>query len=409
MNRTQIALRVTLLSLLATTTVAHAADADWPQFRGPNRDGITALKGLSTSWPDAGPSVLWRAGSGEGFSGMSVADGRLVTMLGREGGEYVVALDAKTGTEAWSHRVDDLFTNQFGNGPRSTPTIDGDTIYTVGARGVLVSLDAATGAARWSLNLQKEFGARIPTWGISSSVLVDGDRLLLEVGGRPGYAVVALDKKSGEVLWHNGDDQPGYASPIIIETGGVRQAVFLTGTKLLALNPSNGVLLWERTWRTSYDVNASIPIFVAPNKLFISTGYDTGAALFTLNASGNQVTVEESWRSRGLKNQFQASIVRDGVIYGFDNTTFKALDVATGKERWKKRGWGHGSLIYADGHFIVLSDQGKLGLIRVNSERYEEVASAELLEGKSWTAPTIAGDVLFIRNEREIVALKITD
>lgn len=396
---------LTCACLAAAVGAAHAGD--WPQFRGPHRDGISTFVGIDPGAFVDGPDVLWRAESGEGFSGLSIADGRLYTILGRDGGEYVIALDTGTGRELWSYRNDAMYENRFGNGPRSTPTVAGSTVYVVGARNRVSALDAGSGSPRWTLDLAKEFGGRVPTWGISGSPLVDGDRLLLEVGGREGYSVVALDKKTGSVLWHAGNDIPGYASPVVAPIGGARQVVFMTGTKIMGLDPEKGTVLWERGWRTSYDVNAAIPIFVAPNKIFVSTGYDTGAALFTLSTSGGKVSVEETWRSRGMKNQFQASIIHDGIIYGFDNATFKALDLATGKDRWQVRGWGHGSLVYADGYLIVLGDQGKLGLVRATDEGYEEVAATQMLMGKSWTAPSIADGVLYLRNEDSIVALDI--
>jgi len=404
----RLSIRTIISGLVVGVITASVSFAgDWPQFRGPNRDGVSSFEALNKSWPASGPEVLWRSKSGEGFSGMSIADGKLYTMVGRSGGEHVVALDAKSGNELWSHRLDDLFKNRFGNGPRSTPTVDGGTVYAMSSKGKLSALDSGSGSPRWTLDLAAQYGAQVPTWGISSSPLIDGDRLLVEIGGRDGYSVAALDKASGGVIWHSGTDQPGYSSPLMVTVGGVRQVVFMTGTKLLGLNPENGEVLWEQTWRTSYDVNASIPVFTAPNKLFISTGYDTGAALYTLHARDGRVTLEEAWKSRGMKNQFQASIVRDGIIYGFDNATFKALDLATGKEKWKMRGWGHGSLLYVDGHLIVLSDEGKLGLVRATPEGYEEIRSAQPLEGKSWTAPSLAHGVLYVRNEKEIVAMKV--
>ncbi|MCH9649928.1 MAG: PQQ-binding-like beta-propeller repeat protein [Deltaproteobacteria bacterium] len=388
-------------------TQAEPVKGEWPQFRGPNRDGISAEKGLLESWPAEGPKEIWRAPVGEGFSGISISGGRAFTMFNRQEAEWLVAFDAATGRELWELRIDSPYTNRFGDGPRSTPTVDGDTVFALGAQGKLFAAEAATGKTIWSRDLVKEFGAGIPTWGISTAPLVDGKLLLLDVGGNSGQSLVALDKTNGKKVWASGKDLAGYSAPIVFDVAGTRQAVFFTGSKLTAVAPLNGEVLWSRSWKTDYDINAAAPIFVPPNRLFISSGYDVGAALFELVSSKNGWEAVEVWKGRNLKNQFSSSVRVGGQIYGFDDSTLKAIDLETGEDLWRHRGFGHGSLIYADGSLIILGEKGKLVLAEATGEAYREKASWQAFSGKCWTLPTLVDGRLFLRDEKEMISLRV--
>ncbi|HEY9421618.1 MAG TPA: PQQ-binding-like beta-propeller repeat protein, partial [Thermoanaerobaculia bacterium] len=341
--------------LLAGTALA----ADWPQFRGPNRDGISRETGLLKSWPAGGPKVLWKAPIGEGYSHLVVSKGRLFTMSGEGSNDVAAAYDAATGKPVWKTPLGSKFINDQGNGPRSTPTVDGDMVYTLTATGRLAALKAADGKKVWEHDLRAQFGAQPPQWGISTSPLVEGNLLLVDVGGSGGKALVAFDKKTGKTVWTSQNEQAGYSAPIAITVGGVRQVIFFTGRAVLSVSPKDGKLFWRVPWRTDYDVNAATPIFVAPDKLYISSGYGTGAALFKIKVAGGKVSADEVWQSRKMKNQFSSSVLHNGHIYGFDNSVLKAISVATGEEVWKESGFGHGSLILADGHLVVLSERGK--------------------------------------------------
>lgn len=379
--------------------------ADWPQFRGLNRDGISRETGLLKSWPAGGPRVVWKAPVGEGFSHVVVAGNRLFTLYGQGGSEHAVALDAGTGKQLWKVAIDSKYSSDMGNGSRSTPTVDAGMVYALSANGKLAALNAANGKTVWEHDLVEELNAKIPGWGVSTSPLVEGNLLLVDVGGSGGKSLAAFDKKTGKTVWTSQSDKAGYSAPIAVTVGGVRQVIFFTGTSVVSVAPATGKLFWRIPWRTDWDVNAAAPIFVAPDKLFISSGYGVGAALFKLKAGG---APEEVWKSRGMKNQFSSSVLHNGVIYGFDDTTFKAIDVATGKDRWRQRGLGHGSLLLADGHLAVLSDRGKLALVEATPAAYKEKGSVEILTGKCWTAPTLANGKLYVRNEESLVALDWT-
>lgn len=392
------------LCLLAGTALA----ADWPQFRGPHRDGVSRETGLLKNWPAGGPKVLWKVPLGEGYSHLAVSKGRLFTLYGAGNTDFAAAYDAATGKQIWRAPLGPKYTDGQGNGPRSTPTVDGGMVYTLTATGRLSALNAADGKKVWEHDLRAKFGAEPPQWGISTSPLVEGNLLLVDAGGSGGKSLVAFDKKTGKAVWTSQNELAGYSAPIAITVGGVRQVVFFTGRAVLAVSPKDGKLLWRVSWKTDYDVNAAAPIFVPPDKLYVSSGYGVGAALFQIKVTEGRVGAEEVWKSRRMKNQFSSSVLHNGHIYGFDDSVLKCIVAATGEEKWKESGFGHGSLILADGHLIVLSERGKLVLVEATPAGYREKGSNQILSGKCWTAPTLADGRLYLRNEETMLALDWT-
>jgi outer membrane protein assembly factor BamB len=388
-----------VLGLVAS--LVAVAGGDWPQFRGPDRNGVSSETGLRKQWPDGGPKVAWRIDLGGGFSGISVAAGRLYTMFSGDGEEFAICLDAATGREVWRFRTDANFKDMHGSGPRSTPTVDDEVVYVLSAKGKLHALGAGDGKPVWTRDLVSELGAETPRWGYATSPLVEGKLLLLDVGGRGESSLVAFDKASGKVVWRSQSDKAGYSSPIAVTIADRRQIVFFTGTTVVAVSPENGSLLWKQPWKTSYDVNAAMPVFIPPDRIFVSSGYDVGAAVYRVTATG----VEEVWRNREMKNKFSSSVLHGGHLYGFDEKTLKCIDAATGQARWRARDFGHGTLIYADGHLLVLGDDGALALVEATAEGYHERARARIFEGKSWTVPTLAGGRLYLRDQEQLLSL----
>ena len=402
----RIAHRCAVRTLLVALLAAPAAADDWPSFRGPNYDGHSSETGLSTAWPDAGPTVLWQTPLGNGFSGITAADGRVYTLYSRGGRELATSLDAETGEVLWATDIDRERKDRFGDGPRSTPPVDGGALFAVSALGKLQALDATTGENLWSRDLAGEFGARVPEFGVSASPIVEGDLLLVNAGGKGGHAIIAFDKTSGEVAWSAESDLPGYASPVAFTVGGLRQAVFFTGSNVVAVAAASGKVLWKQPWKTAYNINAASPIFIAPDKLFVSSGHDTGAALFRLGESAPaRPTI--LWKTREMRNHFSSSVYYQGHIYGFDNKNFKCIDATTGENRWRKGSLGHGSLFYADGHLIVLSEDGQLLLVEASPKAYREKASHQVAEAKHWTVPTLYQGRLYVRNEHDLFCLKL--
>lgn len=394
--------------LVLAMTAGGSAAADWPQYRGPGQDGRSAETGILTEWPDSGPKQLWRFPLGDGYSGMAVADGRVFTQFGAGGDEIAIALDAATGKELWRVRTDSNRGDSQGGGPRSTPTVDGDLVYVVGARGKLLALNVTSGAEAWRVDLVKELGARVPRWGVSVSPLVEGDLLFFDVGGKPGYSLVALDKKSGAVRWHSETDKPGYSTPLAITVDGIRQILFFTGSSLVSVKPEDGSVYWRHPWKTSYDVNAAMPVFVPPNRVFISTSYDKGATLLEMTASEGGVTVRQIWRDRVMKNHFNSSVLVGEHLYGFDNGTLKCVEAATGEELWAQRGFAKGSLLYADGHLVLLGERGQLAIAQATPDGYREQARHQLFKSRTWTMPSLADGRLFVRDQAQLVALALT-
>lgn len=396
-----------VLALLAASAVTPLVADDWPQFRGPQRDGISGETGVLRSWPEGGPRVVWDVPLGSGYSAISVYKGRLFTMFGRDGDEIAAAFDAATGAELWHRRIDAEWKDRMGDGPRATPTVDDGIVYVLSARGQLAALNAGDGAPVWSRDLVADFGAKPPRWGMAASPLVEEDLLLVAAGGSAA-SLVALNKKTGKTVWTSFEDKAGYAAPLALTVGAQRLVVFFTASHLVAVAPRSGQLLWRDTWKTSYDVNAAIPVFVAPDRVFVSSGYDVGGAMLRILARDDGVEVETLWKNREMKNQFSSSVHHDGYLYGFDDGTLKCVDVTTGERRWRERGFGHGSLIFVDGHLFVLGDEGTLALVRATPEGHDERARTALFRGKSWTAPAFAGGRLYARDEKRMVALDVS-
>ncbi|HEY4491312.1 MAG TPA: PQQ-binding-like beta-propeller repeat protein, partial [Acidobacteriota bacterium] len=234
---------------------------DWPQFQGPARDSTSAETGILKTWPQNGLKVLWRAPLGEGFSAISVTSGKLYTMMDQGQDQFVICLDAGSGKEIWRARVDSRYASGRGNGPRSTPTVHGNLVYTLSAGGMLHALDAGTGRIAWHHDLKKEFEAAGPDHGFSTSPLVEADLVLIEAGGKANQGILAFHKLNGKLIWSALSDNPGYSSPTTVNIGGLRQILFFTGNALNSISPE-GTLYWTYPWQTRYDINVATPIFV---------------------------------------------------------------------------------------------------------------------------------------------------
>ncbi len=400
-------LLATTLTILPFLVLGQEAPQDgWFQFRGPNRDGKSTETGLIRTWGVSGPRELWRIPIGAGFSAISVVGDRLYTMDSDEQTEYALCLDAATGRTIWRVAVGPIFKDVNGDGPRSGPTIDGDLVFVMGSRGRLAALDTATGDVIWQVEISEAFGSELPVWAFSTAALVEGDMLIAEVGGSGDRAIAAFDKKTGDVRWTSQEANLAYSSPIRVDFGGVRQFVFLLKQKIVALNRA-GEELWSVPFAPDLDITPASPVFVEPDLIFVSASYDTGAKVVRLEAEGASITAEEVWTSRFMRNHFNSCVALDGYLYGFDAATLRAMNAQTGERGWAKRGLGKGSLIYADGMFIVLSERGKLLLLEATSEGYRELATHEVLQGRCWTQPTLWKGRLYLRNHSEMVCLDL--
>lgn len=392
--------------VLLTVPRASHADGDWPQWRGPRQDGLSQETGLLASWPEEGPPELWRILLGAGFSAVSVVDGKAYTMYGTETDEMVVCIDVADGSILWKTHSAESLENEYGNGPRATPTIDDGRVYTHGATGSLLCLGANTGDKIWGFNTLEKFGAKPLEFGMSASPVVIGDMLVIVVGAPNGKSLVALHKITGEVLWTSLSDLGGYSTPIHIDVDGTKQIVVLTGKSVVGVAADDGRELWRHPWETTLDANVATPIY-QDGLLFISSGYGTGCALFRLSVTGGVATAEELWDSKSMKNYFSTSVLHNGYLYGFNNTMLTCMAFDTGDVIWRERGFNKGSVLLADGKLIILGERGTLALAEVSVEDYKEISRVGIFEGKSWTVPTVAGGKLFLRNEEELVCLNL--
>ncbi len=399
-----------VVALLCLTLPLGMVQArDWPQWRGPNRDAVSSETGLLEKWPEGGPAVLWRIPIGPGFSSVSVSAGKLFTLWDEEGKQYLFGLDASTGKELWRQELGPAFTHRYGDGPRSTPLVDEGIVFAIGTQGMLLAANKETGALLWRRDLVKEYGSDLPSYGYSSSPLVAGDKLVIEAGGKDA-AFVALDKKTGELVWSAENDRPAYSSPIHVSIAGVDQVVFWSAHGLHSVATDGGKVLWRYSWENFCPVsgdplNTGTPLFLPPDRIYISSG--SGAAAIRVMKEKGSFKVETVWESALMRSDVNTSLLLDDHIYGFDRGTLKSLDAATGEVKWKARGFQRGSLIAADGRLIVLGEAGNLALVDANPKQFVQTNGAKILTGKNWTAPTLAGGKLYLRNHEELVCLQL--
>ena len=391
---------------------------DWPQWRGPNRNGISSE---TITWPAAGPKQLWKAAVGVGYSSVSVSQGRAYTMGNVDGQEIVWCLDATTGTVIWQYDVPGPLTKGpltnkpkkpggFQNpyrGPNSTPTVDGNHVYTVSRDGLLSALNAVKGTLVWSVDYMRDFGAKKLRWGHAGSPLVDGDLLFVNVGVE-GASVVAFDKTTGKVVWKSGYDGIGFASPLSVKLGGQPVILMFSATGLFAYNRADGELLWNAEWAAHSDGNAADPIIFG-DKVFISSAYRVGCCLLKVTDS----SATEVYRNKKFQSHFPNPVLIGGMLYGITghiNSKSKLVcyDPNTGDIKWEKRKGGTG-LIAAGNTLLIQSYKGNLIAIEATAETYKEIGSvAALPGGVCWTPPSLANGLVYCRNaEGDVVCLDL--
>ena len=390
-------------ALLAASSDGAMTDFDWPQYRGPKRDGISAEKGWFGKWPAQGPKVLWKTSVGTGFSSIAISNGRAYTMGNVAEKDIVYCLDASTGKAIWKHSYPHpKWELSHEGGPAATPTVDGNAVYTFSKDGQLFCLDANSGKVLWSKTAQDDFGGRAPYWGYSCSPLVLGKLVIVEFG-LPGASLVAFDKTSGDIVWSQGDDGVGYSSPLAFTWKNVPYVAAFNAFGLVVRKVSDGKETYRFRWKTEQGINAAMPV-VFGDKFFISSGYNVGCALL-------QITKENPvlWQNRNMRNHFNASVLYDGHIYGFDESQLKCLDVQNGTEKWEQGGLGKASLMVADGKLIILSERGELVVATASPTRFQELARAQILGGKCWTAPVLSKGRVYARNaDGDMVCVDVT-
>ena len=372
-----------------------ARAADWPNYRGPNYDGISSETGWSASWPESGPKVLWKYSLGTGFASMAISNGKVYATGNIDDNDFLYCLDAATGREIWKTSYPcPLYKKNHEGGPCATPTIDGNAVYTFSKDGDAIRFNASTGEIVWHKKLNKELGLKHPTWYFSASPFIVGELVIYNTGT---YGT-ALKKADGSLAWQSGKGACGYSTAVPYEIAGQKGLVMAVCKEFVGLNPATGKVMWKFPWKTSYDINAADAI-IAGDTIFISSGYNKGCALLKIN--GGDVT--KLWQNKNMRNQINCSVLFEGHIYGFDGQVggggkLTCLDVATGEKKWSQGGLGTGSLMLADGKLIILGERGKLVIAEASTAGYKELASAEILTGKCWTVPVLSNGRIYARN-----------
>jgi outer membrane protein assembly factor BamB len=391
---------------------ALALCANWPQFLGPNRDGVYPDDDIVDSFPGDGPEVVWEKNVGAGFTNPVVANGRLILFHRLGGKEVVEALDAETGKPVWKFEYATAYRDDFGfdEGPRAAPVVSGGQVYTFGAEGMLHCLQLAGGSKIWSLDTHKEFGVSKGFFGAAGSPLVEGQRIFLNVGGGAGAGLVALDKDTGRLLWKATGQGASYASPILASFGGKPHLLAFTRAGLVGADPATGEIYFEFPWRarSNASVNAATPL-VIDDLIFLSASYGTGAVL--LRVKGAQL--EKLWSGEdSLTNHYSTSVYHDGHLYGYHGRqehgqSFRAIELRTGKLRWSEERFGAGTVTRAGNRLLLMRENGELLMIRATPERFEVISRAQILPGTVRAYPALADGLFYARSEKTLVCVKL--
>ena len=388
----------------AAPAVAPAPDAVWPGFRGPRRDGVARGVRIATDWASSPPVELWRRPIGPGWSSFAVSGDLVYTQEQRGEHEVVACYRLSTGEPVWSHSDPARFwESNAGAGPRATPTLAGGRVYTFGATGIVNALDAADGTLLWTRNAATDTRRDVPGWGFSSSPLVVGDVVVVAAAG----TAAAYDAATGETRWLGPDGGGGYSSPHLVTVDGVAQVVLMGGPGASSFAPADGKLLWRHPMESGTRIVQ--PAVTPDGDLLLSVGDGHGMLRVALAHAESGWTAAERWSSIGLKPYFNDFVVHEGHAYGFDGSMLAAIDVATGKRKWKGGRYGHGQLVLLPDQdlLLVLSEDGELALVAASADAFAELARVPAIDGKTWNHPVLAGDVLLVRNGQEMAAFRL--
>ena len=392
---------------LPAVPAAAETGADWPGFRGPDRDGIIRGVRIQTDWSASPPVELWRRPIGPGWSSFAVRGDLLYTQEQRGDDELVTCYRVTTGKPVWRHRDAARFWEaNAGPGPRGTPTLSDGSVYTFGGTGILNALEAGNGAVVWSRNAASDTGTEVPYWGFSSSPLAVGDIVIVAAAGR----LVAYDRAAGERCWLGPAGGAGYSSPHLATIDGVAQILLLCGVGAISVAPADGTLLWEHPWP---GVPIVQPALIAGGDVLINTvdsGGGIGTRRLAVGHGPGGWTVKERWTSKALRPYFNDFVVHKGHAFGFDGRILACIDLEDGTRKWKGGRYGNGQLVLLPDQdlLLVLSEKGELALVGATPDRLTELARSPAIEGKTWNHPALVGDVLLVRNGQEMAAFRLS-
>ena len=405
---------VTLVFVLGLVTVTSGQSAlpaaDWPQWQGPDRTGLSRESGLMQQWPPSGPPPVWSISTiGAGYGSLAIKGDRIFVQGSNGSQSIVYVLNRADGKGIWSKVLGAAGDNDRGSGPRGTPTVDDDRVYVLTENGDLACLKAQDGAAVWQRNILRDFKGRNIPWLISESPLVDGPNVIVSPGGSSA-GLVALDKMSGRTIWTSKDlsDEAGYASPIVADVQGVRTVMTLTSEAGVGVRASDGKLMWRYRPVANGTANITTPIFF-DNKVFYSSDYGTGGALLGLTAQGGEVKAQEIYFTREMQNHHGGVMLVNGYLYGFNNSILTCLEFATGKMMWRDRSVGKGALTYADGRLYIQSEDNVVGLADASPTGYRERGRFKIPDQglPSWAHPVVSAGRLYIRNQHTLAVYDV--
>ena len=375
---------------------------DYPQFLGQHRNGVVTSIKLNLDWKTHPPKLVWRRAVGSGWSGFAVVGNVAITQEQEGDWEKVVCYDLPTGEIHWSHQDQARYnTPPAGLGPRATPTISGNRVYTVGSTGILNCLDLDTGEQLWTTNIFEENGADAPPWGVSISPLVLGDLVIVSAGG-----AVAYHRETGKIAWTGHRIQSGYSSPLLVTLADTEQIVIFNQGLITAHEPWSGELLWKQPWPIVECVSQPVPL--PDNKLLVSTGYGIGAKLFQISRNNaGKFDVSTLWETVYLKAKFTNIIYYEGYLYGLDDGIFACINPEDGTRQWKRGRYGHGQTLLVSDVLLVLTESGEIVLVEPDSEKHREHTRFNVLQGKTWNPPALAGSYLLVRNGQEAACYQL--
>ncbi len=396
------------------------ANVGWPQWRGPNRDGVAPAGPLNPDWNTSPPNPIWTVPSGGGYSTLTVVNGRVYAHDFLDGKERLRCLDADNGKTLWEFAEPADYSSMtlgYATGPRATPTVHQGKIYIVGAAGRFVCLELPAGQGSepkllWAHDLATEFNTTFPTWGFACSPLIEGDLVIVQPGGRKG-SVAAFDKNTGELRWVAGKDPNGYSSPVAASPGGVRQVIAINGKYVLGIRPTDGSVLWTYSWVTQFDGNIATPIVVG-DYVFVSASYSKGCALLHVEGTGEGAKVTEVYfrKNRVMRNHHDTCVVRDGFLYGFDNDQLKCVNLRTGEvvQDWEADPVvTKGSLILADKYLLGMTETGRLFLADADPKTFKLRGKMESVfaGNQNWAAPVLIDGRIYIRNHENVKCIEV--
>ncbi|MGE0128770.1 MAG: PQQ-binding-like beta-propeller repeat protein [Blastocatellales bacterium] len=387
---------------LTAPNALPSGPSDWPQWRGPERNGLSKDTGLLKQWSSSGPRQAWSISNlGEGYGSIAIRGDRVYVQGTTGSASAVFCLNRADGKTVWSAALGPKVNEGRGNGPRATPTVDDDRVYVLTENGDLACLRARDGSPIWRKNILKEFGGSNPHWLISESPLVDGNRLIVAPGGS-GAGMVAFDKMTGKEIWRVKDlsEEAGYSSAIAADVGGVRTIMNFTSRTAVGVRANDGKLMWRHSSPANGTANCTTPIF-HDNKVFFSSAYGTGGALLGLSAQGGEVKAQELYFTKDMMNHHGGMVLVNGYLYGFSNSILTCIEFATGKKMWVNRSVGKGSLTYADGMLYLFSEKNVVGLAEANPNTYVEKGRFSVADQgwPSWAHPVVIGGKLYIRDQ----------